>query len=126
MSCMHDCLVRIYEFGSPKNFQTLEATPYIFHPVPKDVSNYKELVSRGQALIDALATRVDDCEAGCECVRDETQVKPYPKASETVTRYGWLGLIRFEYTVKFTTYTGQCDDISEGALKPPPPEKRKR
>lgn len=92
--------------------------------MPKDVSNYKELVSRAQALIDALPKKLGDCDEGCECVPDKTHIKPYPKASETVTRNGWLGLIRSDYTVEFTTYTGQCDDISKGALKPPPPEKR--
>jgi hypothetical protein len=120
MSCMNDCLQRVYEYGPPKNFRTLEPKSGEFFPVPKSVTNYKELVSRAQAIIDAKPKTTCNCEdKGCECVPDKVQDKPYPKESQTVTRSGWLGMTKFDYTVKFTTYTGQCDDTSGGEFRCP-------
>ncbi len=124
MNCMNECLHRVYEYGPPKNLRTLDSKSFEFFPIGKDVTNYKEIVARAQAFIDTLPRTIGNCDEGCRCVPDAVQIKPYPRASEARTESGWLGMIRFDYTITFTTYTGQCDQIPPGFKSPHEQPKR--
>jgi hypothetical protein len=107
--CFDDCKIHKYKYGRPQDFrESAGGAQWVKVPKPN-----AELVKQAQDYIDALPKEKTSKCGECECVEDETQIKPYPKKSvaRTVTVQLPKGApkMQFSYTVEFTTYTGQCD-----------------